>query len=489
MPEIVRKNRIAFFLNDREVRAEVFPDDTALEMLRLRFGLTGTKEGCNEGDCGACTVAIGESRNGKVEYRAFTSCLVPAARLQGKHVITIEGLGTPENLHPIQRAILDHHATQCGFCTPGVVMSLFCLFAKNPSPAKGQISEALEGNLCRCTGYLSIMEAGHSLAEKFRLDPGDIKGRILPGYCGDIARKMEHFNQPTELIGVPKPFEKKCLAYHLPDTLDEYFDVIEQINGNSEYRIISGGTDVMVDANIKDAVPGNLIDITHIKELRFIREEAGRIVIGANVTMTEILDDRIIQAKLPLLCSALLQMASLQIRNAATLAGNLATASPIGDAATALLALNAVAILKTRSRERRVPLEDFFKGYRQTALDPHELIKAVEIPIISGFWDFQKSAKRNGVDISSVSSAMTAQTNNRKVTEIRIAIGGVAPTPVLAKGTMEFLQGKSMDTELIEKAARIASSEVTPISDVRGSKEYRNALVRNHVAKHLYKLL
>jgi xanthine dehydrogenase small subunit len=261
------------------------------------------------------------------------------------------------------------------------------------------------------------------------------------------------------------------------------------IGETADYRVVAGGTDVMVDANVKGAVPKHLVDITRIAGLRSIRDEADKIVIGANVPMTDILRHPAARARLPLLCAALSQMASLQVRNAATLAGNLATASPIGDAGTALLALNAVAVLTTKMGERRVPVDGFYKGYRQTELCAHELITAVEVPATDGVWDFQKSAKRSAVDITAVSSGFAAQVQGKKIASARIALGGVAPTPVLARRTMAFLSGKTVDAALIEQAARMAAAEVEPISDVRGSREYRSALVRNHAVKHLSKLL
>ncbi|MCU0607286.1 MAG: FAD binding domain-containing protein [Candidatus Edwardsbacteria bacterium] len=489
MTETMRKPRISFFLNGRAAVAAVSPGDTALTVLRRQFGLTGTKEGCNEGDCGACTVALGELRGGTVEYRAFTSCLLPATRLHGRHVITVEGLGAPERPHPIQQAFLDHHATQCGFCTPGFVMSLFCLFARNPAATRAEIAEALEGNLCRCTGYLSIDGAGAALAEKIKINAGDIRGQILPAYCGEVAEQLHRFDRPIETVEVSEPSGERCLAYHLPATLEQAFDIMWGIAETADYRVVAGGTDVMVDANVKGAVPKHLVDVSRIAGLRSIRDDAGTIVIGANVPMTDILLHPAVRAKLPLLCAALSQMASLQVRNAATLAGNLATASPIGDAGTALLALDAVAVLTTKLGERKVPVESFYKGYRQTELCAHELVTAVEVPTADVAWDFQKSAKRSAVDITAVSSGFAAQVEGRRIVSARIALGGVAPTPVLARRTMELLTDKEIDAALIEQAARMAASEVEPISDVRGSREYRSALVRNHVAKHLSKLL
>ena len=490
MPDAIRTMHITFFLNDRKVSAEVLPGETALRLLRERFGLTGTKQGCNEGDCGACTVAIGDWEDGgrKWSYKAYTSCLVPAARLHGRHVITIEGLAVAGALHPIQQAFLDHHATQCGFCTPGCIMSLFCLFSRTPSPSPQQIAEALEGNLCRCTGYEAIRDAGRSVAERTVLAAGDIAGRIVPAYCDGVAKQLAGFDQPVGYTEM-KSDGDDCLAYHAPVSLDELFTLLWKIGDCADYRIVNGGTDVMVDANVKGARFKHLVDVTRLPGLRYVRADGPNVAIGANTTLADILDDGTVAANLPLLRATAARMASAQVRNAATLAGNLATASPIGDAAMALLALNATLVLATKMGERTIPVEKFYKGYRQTELCAHELITAIEVPAQTGAWDFQKSAKRAAVDISSVSSAMVARLDGKTVAEIRIACGGVAPTPVLLTTTMALLQGKQVKGTLVEQAAQAAAAEVAPISDVRGSKEFRGALVRNHVVKHLSTLL
>ncbi len=474
---------IAFFLNGREVAANVTPGQTALQLLRGQFGLTGTKEGCNEGDCGACTVAIGRWDGGGREfrYRAHTSCLVPAARLHGTHVITIEGLGIPENLHPIQRAFLDSHATQCGFCTPGFIMSLFCLYARNPDPSRAQIGEALEGNLCRCTGYESIFRAAASIA--------GVAGQILPPYHEPVAQALAGFDRRLSFAEAPLPQGAEPMDYHRPETLERLFDLLWRIGDCERYRIIAGGTDVVVDANVKRLRFRHLVDIAGIPGLSEIRGTDRGVSVGALATLTDVTEHRLVSAKLPLLRAVVSRMASLQVRNSGTLAGNLATASPIGDAATAALALDATLVLATKMGERRVPAGSFFKGYRRTELCAHELITAIEFPEQDGPWDFRKSAKRGAVDISSVCTAMTARLDGSKVAAIRIACGGAAATPVLLAGAAAAVLGRELAPAAIEQAAQAAAAEVAPIDDVRGSRQFRSALVRNHVVEHLSKLL
>lgn len=465
--------RIAFLLNEREIRTTVQPGQTALDILR-GLGRTGVKEGCHEGDCGACTVLVGEARDGRMRYQTQNACLMPAPRLHGRHVLTIEGLGAPDELHPIQQAMLDTHAVQCGFCTPGQILSLLGLFANTPSPLDEDIASALEGNLCRCTGYAAIRDAACLLRQR-GLDPA----HILPAH---------HRNAAQRLVGLPSlgweeiPHETDAPAsrYHLPQSMAELFALVTELSGS--FRILAGGTDIQVEANLKHNHAPHLIDLSALPELRFIREQDGLIGIGAMSSLNDILRSDLIRARLPLLARAVSQMASAQVRNRATLAGNAATASPIGDGSTALLALAAVLVLRGPRGERRVSLDQFFLGYRRTALEPDELIVAVEVPSQTGPWDWRKSARRGAVDIAAVSSALCADEDGR---DARLACAGIAATPVLLPRTMALLRNRKLTPDLITEACALAAEEISPISDVRGSADYRRLLVRNHVAHHL----
>jgi xanthine dehydrogenase small subunit len=485
MEENIQKLAISFFLNGAEAKAEIYPDATVLNLLREQFGLTGTKEGCAEGDCGACTVAIGEIENGKPVYRAYNSCLMPAARLHGRHVVTIEGLAAGELLHPIQQGILDFHGTQCGFCTPGVIMSLFCLFASKPEPNSDEIHTALEGNLCRCTGYRSIRQAALAVSEQNRSGPRGGANKMLPGYFSAVTEKLKTFDATVALIAEQKPAEKNCLAYHRPGTLAELFDILTGIGDCAGYRLIAGGTDVMVDVNVKGASYKNLVDLSTVGGLRFIEDHGNCVAIGANATLNDIIASPLITAKVPLLRQTASKMASEQIRNSATLAGNMANASPIGDGATALLALGATLVLRDKSGQRKMPIESFYLGYKKTGLCSHEIIEAIEVPAGGARCEFIKTAKRSAVDIASVSSALVIGLEGGIVKTARLAFGGVAPTPVLAPKAAQFLCGRALDEGTIKRAADLAVTETSPIGDVRGGREFRKQLVRNHVIRHL----
>ena len=465
--------RIAFLLNDREIRTTVRPGRTALDLLR-GLGRTGVKEGCNEGDCGACTVLIGEIRDGRMRYATATACLTPAPRLHGRHVLTIEALDDADSLHPIQQAILDANAVQCGFCTPGQIMSLLGLLVAKPHPTDEDTAQALEGNLCRCTGYTAIRDAARQLCQA-GLDPD----RVLPACCRDAARRLAAL-PPLAWETVRPEADELLQDYFLPQSLDELFARLSDLDGNA--RVLAGGTDIQVEANLKHVHARHLVDLGALPELRVIREQDGSIRIGAMASLDDILCSDLIHAKLPLLARAVSQMASAQVRNQATLVGNVATASPIGDGSTALLALGAVLVLRGPTDERRLPLDRFFLGYRRTALAQREIITAIDVPPQTGSWDWRKSARRGAVDIAAVSSALCAGVDGHNP---RLACAGVAATPVLLTQAMALLNGRELTPDLIREAASLAAQEISPISDVRGSADYRRLLVRNHVAHHL----
>jgi len=475
---------IIFFLNDQEIAYPVEPGQTALDLLRNGLGLTGTKEGCSEGDCGACTVALGSLEKGRLKYRAVASCILPAAKLHGRHVITIEGLAEGEKLHPLQRAVLEEHATQCGFCTPGVIMSLFCLFAGNAKPTAEDLNASLEGNLCRCTGYASIRKAALRVSEGLAKKLLSCDKDILPPYVKKVEKAMKA-GKVGQAASSDSGRRDGGQSYHAPGTMPELFALLRKFRSCSQYRLISGGTDVMVDRNIKGVFPEQLVDISGITALGGIRLSGKTLSIGANVTLSEAIESPLVARKLPVLARTASQMASAQVRNAATLAGNLANASPIADGGVLMLALGARLKLASPKGSRTVPIGDFYRSYRKTCLGEREVIARIEVPIDGSASSFLKSAKRRAVDISTANSAVCLRFSGRRVSAARIALGGVAPVPVLARKAAEFLAGKELDEGVIEKAAELAAAECTPISDVRGGAEYRKVLVRNHVSRHL----
>ncbi len=475
--------KLSCWVNGNRLEEIIPPGITALELLNGRLSLHGTKSSCNEGDCGACTVLVARRKGRRVIYQAVNSCLYPAVRLQGKHLITIEGLAVGGELHPIQTALLDRHGTQCGFCTPGFVMSLLGMFLNNPRPNREEILAALEGNLCRCTGYDSIMQAAELARDRL-----DGKQDLLPA----SLRKVERHLKEDFTVHAGKPVSNEegfaTIGYHAPASLQELWQILRSFRSDSDFKFLAGGTDLMVLVNIQHIHYPHLIDLTNLAELEHISSDARSLHIGANVTLAQLQQDKSVHKHFPLLEQAIRQMASTQIRNTATLAGNLANASPVADGAATLLALGAEAVLSSEAGDRKVPLAAFFHSYKQTELGVREIIREIVLPLPRGkshFCNFIKSAKRKAVDISGVVSAIDLEHKNGRITKARISFGGVAPYPALAEKTMAYLKGKKLLPGFIEEAAMLAAGEFAPISDVRGSDAYRALLIRNHVISHL----
>ncbi len=475
--------RVRFYLNRDLVTAEVPVELSALEFLREWRGLTGVKEVCNEGDCGACTVALGRYTHGRVVYRAVNSCLLPVARLHGRHVVTAEGLAEGERLHPVQQALVDQHAIQCGYCTPGMVMALFCLFVEQPRPSPEEILAALEGTLCRCTGYAAIHAAAQSLAVRPATDSLESQD-IRPAYFAEIAQAL------SKRIASPEPIMNgDAVRYHWPQNLDTLFEELNQIHEPETYCLLGGGTDTVVETRFKGRRATHWCDLAQIAELNALEITATHLRIGANVTLAELLESPLPAAHFPALAQCVAQMSSAQIRNVATLVGNVCTASPIADALPPLLVYQAEVVLQTRDDTHRLPLSGFLLGYRKTALCPREIVTAIEIPLHRGWSRFEKTGKRRALDIASVNSALALTLKGNRLSDVRLAFGGVAPTTVFARKTAAFLSGKMLTDALIAEAAELAVTEIQPISDVRGSAAFRRLLTRNHVIKHLTCLL
>lgn len=474
--------RISFWLNGKAQSALVPPAMTTLQFLQQTQQLFGTKCSCNEGDCGACTVVVASAREGKIFYEAVTSCLYSAAKLHGQHLITIEGLGTPDQLHPIQKKMLEHHSTQCGYCTPGFVMSLFALLAMNANPSEEEILRALEGNLCRCTGYDSILVAARDLAQNQNGEP------VVPQWCREVEAEIFGFQGEIEYVETRGGPLLHCRNYLLPKSLEELAGIAEQ---NQGFAFVSGGTDIMVQMNVQRKSFPLLVDLSAIAGLDLICFTRQGIRIGANVTYSMLLQSGIIKTDLPVLHELVKHIASTQIRNFATLAGNIANASPIGDSLPLLLALDASLELFSAEGERTLPLSEFYLDYRKTALQKGEMIKAVLIPVPrrDAFVKSIKAAKRKAVDISSVVTAVLIDTENGRIKTARLAAGGVAVVPKLSIQFLKAMQNMELRGLHAEEIAAYVAAEFVPITDVRGSREYRSKLVRNHVYAYLRELL
>ncbi len=477
-------NDVQFWLNGKAVKASIPPAQTTLDYLHQNLSMYGTKCSCNEGDCGACTVVIASSLENGVHYEAINSCLYPAAKLHGKHLITIEGLGTPDALHPIQQVMLDFHSTQCGYCTPGFVMSLFALLASEQRPDRERIMAALEGNLCRCTGYDSILKAAEYLSSHFE------QGSIIPQWCLETEAELQGFDQAAGYSTRAVDRFYPCQEYYIPESLEELFTLLNAHEGKP-YRLINGGTDIMVQINIQKAHYPILIDISKIACLKELCIDKHQLKIGANVTYSKLLHSSLIHKHIPALRYIIRRIASEQIRNFATLSGNIGNASPIGDGIPLLLALQSKIVLASATGERTLLLSDFFLDYRKIALADREIISAILIPIELGqrYVRCLKASKRKSVDISAVSTAVCISYEGTQILSARLALGGVAKTPVLSQAFTNLVENSQLKALDIQEIAQSVSAEFEPISDVRGSRSYRSKIIHNHVVKYLSELV
>ncbi len=476
------QNHIVYFLNGQRVTDSIPAGMSTLNYLNRQKHLYGTKCSCNEGDCGACTVVIAYPKDGIIVYEAINSCLYPAAKLHGRHLITIEGLGTPDKLHPIQQVMLDFHGTQCGYCTPGFVMSMFALFASVEHPDRETIYQALEGNLCRCTGYKSILEAAEYLSANFS------PGNLVPDWCRDLEAELFSFDVPAKMILKSGESQTLVQRYHQPESTKALFDILQE---EPNAVLIAGGTDLMVQMNIGRKEFPLLVDLSRISDLARLYLQKDGLHIGSLVSYATLQNSGIVKTDYPVLHKLILQIASQQIRNFGTLGGNIANASPIGDSLPLLLAMDATLLLQSKLEIRLLPLREFFVGYRTTALQKGEIIREIILPPISekNYINCLKSAKRKSVDISAVVTAINIELELGFVKSAILALGGVAPTPVISTQFSAILNYKpinGLDPEMIVKAV---TAEFKPISDVRGSAIYRSRLIANHLKIYLSELL
>ncbi len=463
---------IRFILNEQTIETDLPPGTALLDLIRYRQHLTGTKIGCREGDCGACTVLVGERINDKLQYRSMTSCLLPLGNVNGKHIVTVEGTNFPKELNAVQQAMADCGATQCGFCTPGFVVSLagFCLSCTEPTEENAIAS--MDGNICRCTGYKSIERAAAIVAEQMKnrgtADPIEFvtQKKILPEYFSGIDERL-HKLEPLPLATPHSP-----LAF------------------------IAGGTDLYVQQHdeMKDAEIRFLFDQP---ELAVIRKEGNTCILGASVTVSDLLHSAIIREAFPAFPQYAKLISSTPIRNMATIAGNFINASPIGDLTIFFLALDATMALSPslfpRSGEggtREVSLRQFYKGYKQLDKKPEEFIESIsfELPGKHASFNFEKVSKRTHLDIASVNSAIYVITNGDMIEKAGLSAGGVGPVPLFLKKTSRYLQGKTINDETIAAAIAIMRTEISPISDARGSKEYKTLLLGQLIKSHFIKL-
>ncbi len=455
----------------------------ALDFLRA-CGLTGAKEGCAEGECGACSIMVARPAadgSDATEWTAINSCLVPAAALDGQEVVTAEGLGTPEHLHPVQHEMAVRGGSQCGYCTPGFVCSMAAEFYRAGRKAtngtgpqtrddyhgdNGFDLHALSGNLCRCTGYRPIKDAAYALG-------------FPPASDALAARRTT-----AAPAAVPTRLHDAERGFIRPPDLEGALRILAE---DPDIVVVAGSTDWGVDVNLKGR-RSSVIAVDRLDELRGFETVAGansstnEVRIGAALTLSEV--ERRLEGKLPLLAALFPQFASRLIRNGATLGGNIGTGSPIGDAPPVLLALEASVVLRSQRSERTVPLAEYFTGYRESVRRPDELITEVVVPLpASKTTAFHKIAKRPFDDISSVAVAFALDIEGGTVTKARIGLGGVAATPIRALATEAALEGRPWNDDTIEAAAQTLTAEGTPIDDQRASARFRSAMLGNALRK------
>ncbi|HWR32330.1 MAG TPA: FAD binding domain-containing protein [Chitinophagaceae bacterium] len=460
---------IRFILNDKEVAVKLPPGTALLDFIRYQQGLTGTKIGCREGDCGACTVLVGEIINDELLYKSMTSCLMPIGNAKGKHIVTIEGINFPDELNPLQQAMADYGATQCGFCTPGFVMSLagFCLSDKKPTEQNA--IAALDGNICRCTGYKSIEKAAGKVAAIMYERNGEeitsfvARRKILPGYFAGIKARLQALITLRQAQG----------------------DISFQNNGS----IVGGGTDLYVQKH-EEMVHADIRFVFDEPAMNGITEEDNKCVIGPSVTVSDLKNSSFFNKVFPDFQRYSKLVSSTPIRNMATIAGNFVNASPIGDLTIFFLALDAQIDLCQTSLEgeslRTVPLREFYKEYKQLDKKPEEIISKIwfEIPDKGSYFNFEKVSKRTHLDIASVNSAMLITINGNEIVKAGLSAGGVGPVPVFLKKTSWYLIGQKINEETIYGAIEAMKTEISPISDARGSKEYKTLLLGQLIRAH-----
>jgi xanthine dehydrogenase small subunit len=468
------RREIRFLLNDDEVAlADVRPDETLLDFLRLRRSLRGSKEGCAEGDCGACTVLVGRIAGGELIYEGVNACIRFVGSLDGCHVVTIEHLKRPDgSLHPVQQAMVDFHGSQCGFCTPGFVMSLYALWMRSPEPSDRGIETALQGNLCRCTGYEAIIRAARAFSSYGRVtedalarERDEIRARLAAMHDG----KRVEIGEGNDRLVVPASVD----------------DLAEVFAAEPKATIVAGSTDVglWVTKFMRDIAP--VVFTGGLEELQQIGEMNGPITIGAGVSYTAARD--FIARRIPALGLLIDRIGGDQVRNMGTIGGNIANGSPIGDTPPPLIALGATLTLRRGAERRTLPLEDFFIDYGKQDRQPGEFVEAIHVPVPEQDAHFAayKITKRRDEDITAVLGAFQMRVEDGKVWSVRIALGGMAATPKRARAVETALLGKPWNAETVEAALPAFDEDFQPISDMRASATYRMLAAKNLLRRFL----
>ena len=448
--------RIELTVNNRLYHADVPPLKTLLAVLREEIGLTGAKEGCGEGECGACSVIM--------DGRLVNSCLIPALQASGREVLTIEGLGASDDMDALQSAFVTEGAVQCGFCTPGMIMAARALLEENPCPTNDEIKTALSGNICRCTGYGRIYQA--------------VRKAIDDGCCASFA-KRENLCSGT----LPEPQAGDGIKCLIPTTMAE---AAGMLNENPGAAILSGMTDIVPDMRNGKFTADTVLDLSRVNELRGIYKTGGTIHIGACASNGDIIRSALIRKYLPALRDASSRSGAPAVQNRATVGGNLATASGAADLPSILLPLGASVVVESVKGDRVMKLEKFIRGYRDPDLAANEIMREIVVPVPGegSVQKFYKRGSRKALTLSRISLGFYAEIEKNVIWEFRAAAGSMSPIPIRLPRLEEAVRGKRLTPELIDEAAEAVYNEVTP----RKSSEWRKTMAANLVRRFLEEL-
>ena len=448
---------------------DVDPNETLLNYIREKLNKTGTKEGCAEGGCGACTVVLGYLKNNKIFYQSVNACIVFLPTIHGKQLILVEDLvGKDGSLHPVQKSMVNFHGSQCGFCTPGFVMSLFSMYKNFSSFDKTIIKNSIAGNLCRCTGYQPIINAAKSLNNKNKVDQ-------FYQTKNETIKLLKIINKKNNSLTINRVDKK----YFAPQTINELKILLKKY---PKSKILSGGTDLSLIVTKERKTINSIIYINSIKELNYIKKNKKYIEIGATTPLIEF-ESEIIK-HYPDFKDILERYGSVQIRNVATIAGNIATASPIGDTLPLLLALNAKIVISNSKNDKILYLKDFFINYRKTKLKNGQFIKLIKIPLLqNNIFKAYKISKRIDDDISAVCASFNLNIKNNIIVSISIAYGGMAAIPKKALQCEKSLLNKDLSEKNINIAQKFLEKDFNPIDDMRASSQYRMKIAKNLLFK------
>ena len=453
---------IEFILNNQKISTDKPNGALLIDFIRHTQHLCGTKIGCREGDCGACTVLVGTYKKGAIQYRQIPSCLTPIGNVAGKHVVTVEGLNM-DDLSPVQQTLVNESGTQCGFCTPGFVVALSQHCLSQQSSTYEDAIASISGNICRCTGYKPIERTAEKITTALKNKNTDqviewlVENDFIPNYFLDIPKRLSTLT-PTQT---------------------------QKTSG----ILVGGGTDLYVQKH--DTLSTLEVDlVANHPELKYIKIDDYTFYLGSALTVTDLLESKAFRGIFSRLSKQMKLISSAMIRNVSTLAGNFVNASPIGDMTAFFIALNARIVLSDHKKERTILLKDLYKGYKDLDKTEQEIITEIQIdiPKVNGHFNFEKVSKRTHLDIASVNSAALLIAQNGVIDKAHISAGGVGPIPIYLEQTSSFLQGKRITPQTILDANDVLQTEISPISDIRGSESYKRLLLRQLFFAHFVEL-